>query len=190
MKYLVVGLGNVGSEYEGTRHNVGFMVLDALAGASGTHFSVERLGALASCKVRGHQLVLLKPSTFMNLSGQAVRYWLQQERLRVEDLLVVVDDIALPLGDVRLRAQGSAGGHNGLKDIQEKLATSAYARLRVGVGHNFQRGRQVDYVLSKFGSEETPALTSAVERATGAIELFASIGLERAMNVVNTRSES
>lgn len=190
MKYLVVGLGNVGSEYEGTRHNVGFMVLDALAGASGIHFSVGRLGALASCKVRGHQLVLLKPSTFMNLSGQAVRYWLQQERLRVEDLLVVVDDIALPLGDVRLRAQGSAGGHNGLKDIQEKLATSAYARLRVGVGHNFQRGRQVDYVLSKFGPEEVPALTSAVEKATGAIELFASIGLERAMNVVNTRSES
>lgn len=187
MKYLIAGLGNVGAEYEGTRHNAGFMVLDALASASSSVFSVDRLGALAACRMKGRQLVLLKPSTYMNLSGKAVQYWLQKEKLGVEELLVVVDDLALPLGEVRLRAQGSAGGHNGLKDIQVKLGTSSFARLRVGVGHNFSRGQQIDYVLSKFSPEEQPLLAAAIEKAREAISLYATIGLERAMNVVNTK---
>lgn len=189
MKYLVVGLGNIGEEYAGTRHNAGFMVLDALAGASSTSFSVDRLGAVAECKVKGRQLVLLKPSTYMNLSGKAVQYWLQKEKLEVESLLVVVDDLALPVGGVRLRAQGSDGGHNGLKDIQAKLGTSGYARLRIGVGHDFPRGRQIDYVLSKFSSEERSLLDGAIEKACEAVGLFATIGLERAMNVVNTKGK-
>lgn len=189
MKYLIAGLGNVGAEYEGTRHNAGFMVLDALASASSAVFSVDRLGALATCRVKGRQLVLLKPSTYMNLSGKAVHYWLQKEKLGVEELLVVVDDLALPLGEVRLRAQGSAGGHNGLKDIQAKLGTSGFARLRVGVGHNFSRGQQIDYVLSKFAPEEQPLLAVAIEKAREAISLYATIGLERAMNVVNTKNK-
>lgn len=189
MKYLVVGLGNVGAEYDGTRHNAGFMVLDALAGASSTAFSVDRLGSVATCRVKGRQLVLLKPSTYMNLSGKAVQYWLQREKLGVESLLVVVDDLALPLGEVRLRAQGSDGGHNGLKDIQAKLGTSGFARLRVGVGHDFPRGRQIDYVLSEFSPEEKPLLQSAVEKAKDAIAFYATIGLERAMNIVNTKAK-
>lgn len=188
MKYLIAGLGNVGEEYEGTRHNAGFMVLDALAGASGTSFSVERLGAVAMCRVKGRQLLLLKPSTYMNLSGKAIQYWLQKEKLGVESLLVVVDDLALPLGEVRLRAQGSAGGHNGLKDIEGKLGTSGFARLRVGVGHDFPRGRQIDYVLSKFSAEEQPLLAGAVQKAQEAVALSVTIGIDRAMNAVNTKS--
>lgn len=190
MKYLIVGLGNIGEEYEGTRHNAGFMVLDALASASGAVFSVDRLGSVAVCKVKGRQLVLLKPSTFMNLSGKSVHYWLQKEKLSVGELLVVVDDLALPVGDVRMRAKGSDGGHNGLKDIQAKLGTAAYARLRIGIGDSFPRGRQIDYVLSKFDGAELPTLEGAIEKSKNAIELFATIGLERAMNVVNTKEKN
>lgn len=189
MKYLVVGLGNPGTEYANTRHNVGFMVVDSLAASLDATFSVQRLGAVARAKYRGRQLVLLKPSTFMNLSGRAVAYWLQKEALAVEQLLVVVDDLALPLGAVRLRAKGGAGGHNGLKDIEAHLKGASYARLRVGIDNAFSRGKQVDYVLSAFSSEEQPSLKQAIVRAQEAIGLFVTIGSERAMNRINIKGE-
>lgn len=187
MKYLVVGLGNPGTEYDGTRHNAGFMVLDALADASSTTFSTDRYGDVAQVTHRGRTLVLLKPSTYMNLSGKAVRYWMQQERIPIERLLVVVDDLALPLGTVRLRAKGSNGGHNGLKDIEATLGSAAYARLRVGIGHSFSRGQQIDYVLQRFGAEELETLRPAIQEAARGVQLFATIGIERAMNDLNTK---
>lgn len=187
MKYLVVGLGNVGAEYEGTRHNAGFMVLDALLGASSTvSFRPERLGSVAEVSHRGRTLVLLKPSTYMNLSGKAVQYWMQRERVPLARLLVVVDDLALPLGGVRLRAKGSDGGHNGLKHIQSVLQSAAYPRLRVGIGSDFARGRQVDYVLTPFAQDERGALASALERAAQAVLTFATQPIDRAMSIVNT----
>ena len=187
MKYLVVGLGNPGTEYDGTRHNVGFMVLDALVDASSTTFSTDRYGDVAQVTHRGRTLVLLKPSTYMNLSGKAVRYWMQQERIPIERILVIVDDLALPLGTVRLRAKGSNGGHNGLKDIESTLESAAYARLRVGIGHAFSRGQQIDYVLQRFGAEELETLRPAIQEAVRGVQLFATIGVERAMNDLNTQ---
>lgn len=147
MKYLIVGLGNIGAEYADTRHNIGFDVLDALAEASNTSFTTDRYGAVATLRSKGHTLVLLKPSTYMNLSGKAVRYWLDAEKIPRENLLVVVDDIALPFGTFRMRTKGSAGGHNGLKNITELLGTEEYSRIRFGIGGDFPRGHQVDYVL-------------------------------------------
>lgn len=186
MKYLIVGLGNPGSEYYNTRHNAGFMVLDALARASSTVFSSMRLGDVAKMTYRGRTLLLLKPSTFMNLSGRSVQYWLQKENIPIEKLLVIVDDIALPLGTLRLRAKGSNGGHNGLKDIEARLQTSAYPRMRVGIGNNFNPGRQIDYVLTPFNDEELKVLTPTLDEAARAIQLFCTIGLTRTMNDINT----
>ena len=146
MKYLIVGLGNIGSEYENTRHNIGFRVLDALAKASNLVFADGRYGAVCELRVKGRTLVLLKPSTYMNLSGNAVRYWMQKEKIELENLLVVVDDLALPFGALRLKPGGSDAGHNGLKNIRDVLGTEKYARLRFGLGNDFPRGGQVDYV--------------------------------------------
>ena len=147
MKYLIVGLGNIGAEYAHTRHNIGFTVLDALAEASSAVFTPSRYGSVAEIKYRGRTVILLKPSTYMNLSGKAVRYWVDAEKIARENLLVVVDDIALPFGALRMRAKGSDGGHNGLKNINELLGSDAYARLRFGIGGNFTQGHQADYVL-------------------------------------------
>ena len=157
MKYLIVGLGNIGAEYAGTRHNIGFKVLDALAEASNAVFTTARYGDVAELKHKGRTLILLKPSTYMNLSGKAVRYWMEAEKIAPENLLVVSDDIALPFGTLRMRPRGSAGGHNGLKNIAELLGTEDYARMRFGVGGDFPRGHQVDYVLGEWSDEERKA---------------------------------
>lgn len=187
VKYLIVGLGNIGAEYDATRHNIGFEVLDAFAEASKTSFTPGRYGSVAETRVKGRSLLLLKPSTYMNLSGKAVRYWMQAEKIPTENLFVVVDDIALPFGTLRLRSQGSDGGHNGLKSINEVLGTNQYARLRFGIGGDFPKGHQVDHVLGRWSAEESAALPEPVKRAGEAINAFATVGIERAMNLYNTR---
>lgn len=185
MKFLLVGLGNPGAEYVRTRHNIGFLALDALAESSGVSFAPDRLGDVARCKHKGRQLVLVKPSTFMNLSGKAVRYWLDAEKISTDRLLVTTDDINLPFGTLRIRAKGSDGGHNGLKDIQAVLGSNAYPRLRFGVGADFGPGRQVDHVLGKFSSEEEQALEERLKRTSALMQSFAFIGLQRTMNTFN-----
>lgn len=187
MKYLIVGLGNIGAEYAETRHNIGFKVLDALAGASDTFFTTGRYGDRATLRHKGHSLLLLKPSTYMNLSGKAVRYWMDAEHIASENLLVVSDDIALPFGTLRLRPKGSAGGHNGLKNIAELLGTEEFVRMRFGVGGDFPRGHQVDYVLGEWTEEERAALPERLKLFGDAILSFASIGLERTMNLFNKK---
>ncbi len=156
MKYLITGLGNIGDEYDGTRHNIGFRVLDALAKASNTAFEDKRYGFVAHTRVKNAELVLLKPSTFMNLSGNAVRYWLQQEKIPIENLLVIVDDLSLPVGAIRMKTSGSDGGHNGLKNIAQMLGTEKYNRLKFGIGNDYPRGGQVDFVLGKFNKGIRP----------------------------------
>ena len=185
MKYLIVGLGNIGAEYAGTRHNIGFNVLDALAEASNTAFTTARYGDIAEAKYKGRTLVLLKPSTYMNLSGKAVRYWMDAGKIPPENLLVISDDIALPFGTIRIRAKGSDGGHNGLKNIAELLGTNAYARLRFGIGGDFPKGMQIDYVLGEWTKEEAAALPERTKVAAEAIKAFGTIGLERTMNQFN-----
>lgn len=188
MKYLIVGLGNIGDEYAGTRHNIGFTVLDAFAKASNVVFDMNRrYGAVAETSLRGHKLVLLKPSTYMNLSGNAVRYWMQMERIPIEQLLIVVDDLSLPFGSIRLKPQGSDGGHNGLKHIAAVLGTQQYARLRFGIGADFCRGQQVDYVLGQIEGGELQQLPEHVEQACGAIRAFCLSGIQVAMNQFNTK---
>ncbi len=189
MKFLIVGLGNPGAEYEGTRHNAGFMALDLFAARRNTTFRTDRLGALAETSFRGKQLLLLKPSTYMNNSGRAVAYWLTQAKIPVAQLLVMVDDLALPLGSLRLRLQGSDGGHNGLKDIAAQVATQQYARLRLGIGHEFARGKQVDFVLDPFSAEERPLLDESLAHACDAVEMALSMGFQRAMNQINTEKK-
>ncbi len=180
-----MGLGNIGSEYAGTRHNIGFMVLDAWAKASGAVFTEDRYAARAEVKFKGKTFILIKPSTYMNLSGKAVRYWLQAEKIPVENLLVVVDDLALPFGTLRMRKQGSDGGHNGLKNINEVLGHQNYARLRVGIGNDFLKGRQIDYVLEPFNLDEKKSLPPVVDRAAEAAKAFGMVGIDRAMNGCN-----
>ena len=182
MKYLIVGLGNIGAEYAATRHNIGFKVLDALAEASNTVFSSQRYGSVAELKHKGRTFILLKPSTYMNLSGKAVSYWMQAEKIPLENVFVIVDDIALPFGTIRIRAKGSDGGHNGLKNIAELLGTNAYARLRFGIGGDFPKGMQIDYVLGEWTKEEATALPERTKVAAEAIKAFGTIGLERTMN--------
>lgn len=186
MNFLIAGLGNIGAEYANTRHNIGFMVLDTFAKESGTSFISGRYGSTAEISVRGHRLTLLKPSTYMNLSGKAVSYWLKEKRIEQERLLVVSDDLALPLGSLRLRKQGSDGGHNGLKSIIESLGNSNYARLRLGIGDAFARGHQIDYVLGSFSAEEEKELPFILDKAVEAIKAFVTMGPDRAMNTVNT----
>lgn len=187
MKYLIVGLGNIGAEYAGTRHNIGFDVLDALAGASNAVFTTARYGDIAEVKYKGRTLVLLKPSTYMNLSGKAVRYWLEAAKVDRERLLVVSDDIALPFGTLRLRPKGSAGGHNGLKNIAELLGTEEFARMRFGVGGDFPRGHQVDYVLGEWTAEEREALPERLKIFGDAIKSFAAVGTAMTMNCFNKK---
>lgn len=187
VKYLIAGLGNVGAEYAGTRHNIGFSVLDALAGASDAFFASARYGDIVRVSYRGRTMLLLKPSTYMNLSGKAVRYWMAQEKIPLENLLVVLDDLALPPGSLRLRARGSDGGHNGLKSIDECLGSSDYARLRLGIGHDFHPGGQVDYVLGRWPETERPLVKAAVDESVGAIRSFVTQGVERTMNLYNKK---
>ncbi|HBG24724.1 MAG: aminoacyl-tRNA hydrolase [Bacteroidetes bacterium GWF2_41_61] len=187
MSYLIVGLGNIGFEYADTRHNIGFMVLDAWAQASNTIFVSSRYGSVAEYRFKGNKLILLKPSTYMNLSGKAVNYWLQKEKIPVENMLVIVDDLSLPLGTIRMRKQGSDGGHNGLKDICETLGSTAYARLRIGIGDNFSKGRQIDYVLGSWSDEERKMLPDILTKAAEASKSFAAIGPDRTMNLFNTK---
>ena len=187
MKYLIVGLGNIGAEYAETRHNIGFKVLDALAGASNALFTTARYGDVAELKHKGRTLVLLKPSTYMNLSGKAVRYWLDAEKIAREKLLVISDDIALPFGTLRIRPKGSAGGHNGLKNIAELLGSEDFARMRFGVGGDFPRGHQVDYVLGEWTAEEREAMPERLKIFGEAILSFTTVGLERTMNFFNKK---
>lgn len=187
MKYLIVGLGNIGAEYAETRHNIGFKVVDALAESVEVSFAADRYGAVAVFRHRGQDILLLKPSTYMNLSGKAVRYWMQKERIPIERVFVVVDDIALPFGNLRIRKSGSDGGHNGLKNIAECLGGPNYARLRFGVGGDFPKGAQVDYVLGEWTAEEKTRLPERLEQASQAVLSFVTEGPDRAMNKYNTK---
>ncbi len=187
MKYLIAGLGNMAAEYDGTRHNIGFEVVDFLAREAGVKWRGDHHGDLCEIKVKGRTLILLKPSTWMNLSGKAVRYWLQKEKIPTENLMVVVDDLNLPFGKIRIRPNGSDGGHNGLKSVQELLATPNYPRLRFGIGAEFGRGKQVNYVLGKWSADEAAELPNRLKDCAGAIQTFATIGLDRAMNQFNVK---
>ncbi|MGC3978888.1 MAG: aminoacyl-tRNA hydrolase [Paludibacteraceae bacterium] len=187
MKYLIVGLGNIGNEYQDTRHNVGFTILDAFAKASNVFFAENRYGSTAEVKLKGKTLLLLKPSTFMNLSGNALRYWMQKEKIIIENVLVVVDDLALPFGTLRLKPQGSDAGHNGLKNIQEVLGHNNYARLRFGIGSDFQRGRQVEYVLNKWTDDEFAKLPERAEKTVEMIKDFCLSGAQSTMTHFNNK---
>ena len=189
-KYLIVGLGNVGSEYEGTRHNAGFMVVDALAKAADARWTLERHAYRTELRYKGRILVLIKPTTYMNLSGKAVKYWLQAEKIELSNLLVVVDDIALGVGTLRMKKQGSGGGHNGLGDIESVLGTQNYCRLRIGVGNDFGRGHQIDYVLGRFSEAELAALEPVIDDACETVRCFATQGPDRAMNIHNTKPKA
>lgn len=185
MKYLIAGLGNIGSEYKDTRHNIGFNILDAFAEASNVVFTDKRYGSVCETVLKGRKLILLKPSTYMNLSGNAVRYWLQKERVPIENLFVVVDDLALPFGTVRLRAKGTDGGHNGLKHINAVLGTSVYARLRFGIGKNFSKGEQIDYVLGSWSPEEEAGLPELISKSAEIIRNFIFLGVDKTMSLFN-----
>ena len=185
MKYLIVGLGNIGNEYADTRHNIGFMMLDAFADAQGATWADKRYGFVAKCRVKNAEMVLLKPSTYMNLSGNAVRYWLQQEKITVENMLVLVDDLNLPFGTIRIRKQGSNGGHNGLGNIQSVLGTENYARVRFGIGNNFSRGAQCNFVLGKWTDEEQKLLPERLKVTSEIIPSFCLQGIDRTMNLYN-----
>lgn len=187
MKYIIVGLGNVGLDYEGTRHNSGFMVVDALARDADVKWTLSRFAMIAEMKLRGKQLLLVKPTTFMNLSGKALRYWMSETKTPLQNILVVVDDIALPLGELRMKKQGGGGGHNGLANIEQLLGTSSYCRLRVGIGDRFSRGRQTDYVLGRFEPEELAILEPKIGEAVEIVKTFVLQGPDRAMNMFNHR---
>lgn len=184
-KYLIVGLGNIGVEYAHSRHNIGFDVLDALVQKHKGSFITERLGDIAVIKFKGKILICLKPSTFMNLSGRAFKYYFDKEKVELHNTLTVVDDLALPLSKIRLRASGSDAGHNGLKDIQTVLATDQYPKLRFGLGNNYLKGMQVDFVLGKWSRDELPIVNKKIEKCVEAIENFVFIGLQRTMNLIN-----
>ena len=182
MKFLIVGLGNIGAEYRNTRHNIGFKVLDAFAEASNTSFSTQRYGDIAQVRVKNKQLILLKPSTYMNLSGEAVRYWMNKENIPLENILVIVDDLALPFGAIRIKGKGSDGGHNGLKNIADMLCTQNYARIRFGIGNDFPKGAQIEYVLGNFSEEQEKLMSERIAVAIDAIKAYCLSGLTFAMN--------
>ena len=177
MKYLIIGLGNPGYKYEETRHNIGFKVVEAFAKECDTSFEIKKLGELAQAKYKGRQILLLKPNTFMNLSGKAVNYWMQTEKIPLENILVITDDLALPFGKLRMKGKGSSGGHNGLKDIQAVLNSTEYTRLRFGVGDEFKPGQQVDYVLGEWNAHEKETLEDRIKTATEFIKGFSTIGI-------------
>ncbi|MEO1437427.1 MAG: aminoacyl-tRNA hydrolase [Bacteroidota bacterium] len=185
MKYLIVGLGNMGAEYDDTRHNIGFDVLDHLAEAAEIEFKNDRLGDVARFKHRGRTFVLVKPSTYMNLSGKAVQYWMTKEKVKATNLLVVVDDLNIDLGKLRLRGKGSDGGHNGLKHINQVLGNTKYARLRMGIGNQFSKGKQIDFVLGKWKDEERETVNKMIKKAGDTVKSFGAIGLAHTMSQFN-----
>lgn len=187
MKYLIAGLGNIGPEYELTRHNIGFLILDRIADNRKFSFQKSRLAEKAELKYKGRQIHFIKPGTYMNLSGKAVAFWMQELKITKENLLVVVDDLALPFGTLRLRAKGSSAGHNGLTNIEETTGGQNYARLRFGIGNAFSKGQQVDYVLSNFNEDEIKALPALMDKAEEMILSFCTIGIERTMNFYNLK---
>jgi PTH1 family peptidyl-tRNA hydrolase len=185
MKYLIVGLGNIGEEYKDTRHNIGFTALDAMAMASNAYFTDRRYGSVSEIKYKGRDLILLKPSTYVNLSGNAVNYWLRKENVPIENMLVIVDDIALPLGSIRMRSKGSDGGHNGLAHISQILATNEFARIRIGIGSNFRKGLQVNFVLGTLTPDEKKFMEERISIVIEMIRSFSFAGTERTMNAFN-----
>tara|TARA_B110000503_G_scaffold121987_1_gene186099 strand:+ start:272 stop:901 length:630 start_codon:yes stop_codon:yes gene_type:complete len=184
-KFLIVGLGNIGDTYTNTRHNIGFKIVDEVAEEYNVTFETEKLGDVATFRFKGRTFILLKPSTFMNLSGKAVKYWMDEENIAVDNLLVVTDDLNIDFGTIRIKAKGSAGGHNGLKDIQEKLGTNTYPRFRFGVGSDYSKGRQVDYVLGEWNKEETSLLIECLPMSVKIITSFGTAGLANTMNTFN-----
>ena len=184
-KFLIVGLGNIGDKYHNTRHNIGFSVLDFLTEEESTTFETQKLGDIASFKFKGRTFILLKPSTYMNLSGKALVYWMQKEKISLENVLVITDDLNLPFGTLRLKTKGSDGGHNGLKDIQDKLNTTNYSRLRFGISDSFSKGRQVDYVLSEWSQEEQDKLPERLKKCTEIVRSFGTAGVNNTMNTFN-----
>ena len=189
MKYLITGLGNPGDEYQNTRHNIGFKILDALADASNIVFSDKRYGFVAEYKFKARTFILLKPTTYMNLSGKAINYWLQKEKIAFENLMVLTDDLALPFGTLRLRAKGGDAGHNGLKSIQQVTGRSDYARLRFGIGADFNPGQQVNYVLDEWSEEEIEVLPEKIDTCIQIIKSFGTVGIARTMNQFNKRKQ-
>ena len=187
MKYLICGLGNIGPEYEATRHNIGFMVLDSLAKKYEVKFDSDRFVFRTEFKFKGRTIHLIKPTTYMNLSGKALNYWMKELSISVENVMVITDDIALPFGKIRIRASGSNGGHNGLGNIQEILGSDQYPRLRFGVGGDFSKGKQIDYVLGSFNSGEAAELPIFIDKACEAVLSFSTLGLPKTMNVFNTK---
>lgn len=190
MNYLVVGLGNIGAEYAQTRHNIGFMTLDFFAKESNVLFSTGRYGDTATVRFRGHSLTLLKPSTYMNLSGKAVRYWMNELNVPLERIIVVCDDLNIPFGTLRMKKQGSNGGHNGLGNINELLGSENYSRIRMGIGNDFARGAQVNYVLGSFSEDEMKQIPELAARVVQGIKDFVNMGPDRAMNVLNTKKKT
>lgn len=184
-KYLIVGLGNIGEKYQNTRHNIGFKILDFLAKKENLIFETQKLGDVTTFKFKGRQFILLKPSTYMNLSGKSVLYWLTKEKIPLENLLIITDDINLPFGTIRLKTKGSDGGHNGLKDVQDKLQTIAYNRFRFGISDEFSKGRQVDYVLGEWTDDESKLLTERLEKSVELIKSFGTAGISITMNTFN-----
>lgn len=187
-KFLIVGLGNIGNEYRHTRHNIGFDVVDAFVLKHGSFFKLDRLAEVAEVKWKGKIFICIKPTTYMNLSGKAFKYWLDKEKILVENTLTIVDDLALPIDKIRLRPSGSDAGHNGLKDIQLMLGTDKYSKLRFGIGNNFPKGMQAEFVLSKWLPIEQPIVNKKIEKSIEVIESFAAIGVERTMNTINNLS--
>jgi PTH1 family peptidyl-tRNA hydrolase len=185
MSFLIAGLGNIGPEYENTRHNIGFKILDALANTQGAPYKLERLAFFAEYRSKGKNIYLIKPTTYMNLSGKAVRYWMTELKIPQQNLLVVLDDLAIPFGSIRVRMKGSDGGHNGLKDIDATLGNNNYPRLRFGIGSEFAKGHQVNYVLSPWRTEEQKLLDERIKVANEAINSFMFEGIERAMSKYN-----
>ena len=184
-KFLIVGLGNIGEKYDDTRHNIGFKIVDAFVKENEERFSTKKLGDIAKFKVKGKTVIVLKPNTYMNLSGKAVKYWVQQENIQVENLLVITDDLNIDFGKVRIKGKGSSGGHNGLKDIQAMFNTGAYPRFRFGVGSQYRKGRQVDFVLGKWSKEEESAMIERIPFCVNAVTSFITAGLSNTMNEFN-----
>ena len=187
LKYLIVGLGNIGEEYANTRHNIGFIALDALAKETGVTFHSDRYASISEFKYKGRTILLIKPSTYMNLSGKAVKYWMQKENIPIEKTLIIVDDVALPLGVLRIKSKGSDGGHNGLINIIEHLQSNEFSRLRIGIDNNFAKGFQVDYVLGKWTKAEEKTLIQKIPVVVEIVKSFVTIGIERTMNLFNNK---
>lgn len=187
-KYLIVGLGNIGVEYEHTRHNIGFDIVDAFAGKQAISFHNDRLAEVTEGKVKGKAVFCIKPSTYMNLSGKAVKYWVEKERIEVANILVIVDEVSLPLDKIRIRPSGSDGGHNGLKSIEEALMTQDYPKLRFGIGNNYPKGQQSDYVLGRWATDEEPLVQKKIGICIEVIESFVLAGIDHTMNQFNKLS--